>query len=61
MTSAENWTPENKCWYTLFLNKQLAYEQQALGWQIAKQFSGLNPLSLSNKKNYRLRKSGVFP
>ena len=28
---------------------------------IAKQLSGLNPLSLSNNKNYRLKKNGVFP
>ena len=26
------------------------YNQLALGWQIAKQLSGLNPLSLSNNK-----------
>ena len=35
--------------------KQLVYKQLALGWQIAKQLSGLNPLSLSNNKNYRLK------
>ena len=34
--------------------------QLAIGWQIAKQLSELNPLSLDNNKNYRLRKSGVF-
>ena len=33
------------------------YKQLALGWQIAKELSGLNPLSLSNSKNYRLKKS----
>ena len=44
-----------------FLNKQPVYKQLALGWQIAKQLSGLNSLSLSNRKNYRLKKSGVFP
>ena len=33
----------------------------APGWQIAKQLSGLNPLSLSNNENYRLKKSAVFP
>ena len=28
---------------------------------IAKEFSGLILLSLSNNKNYRLKKNGVFP
>ena len=52
---------ENTCiGYTLFY-KQPVYNQLALGWQIAKQLSGLNPVSLSNNENYRLRKSGVFP
>ena len=46
--------------YTLFY-KQPVCEQQALGWQIAKQLSGLNPLSLSNNKNCRSKESGVFP
>ena len=31
---------------------QLVYKQPALKWQIAKQLSGLNPLSLTNNKNY---------
>ena len=43
-----------------FFYKQPVYKQLALGWQIAKQLSGLNPLSLSNNKNCRLEKSGVF-
>ena len=43
-----------------FFYKQLAYKQLVLGWQIAKQLSGLNPLLLNNNKNYRLKKSGVF-
>ena len=43
-----------------FFYKQLVIKQLALGWQIAKQLSGLSPVSLSKKKNYRLRKSGVF-
>ena len=34
--------------------------QLALGWQISKQLLGLNFLSLSNNKNYRLKKRGVF-
>ena len=38
-----------------FFYKQLVYKQLALGWQITKQLSGLNPLSLSNNKNYRLK------
>ena len=45
----------------LFFYKQTLYKQLAFGWQIAKQFSRLNPLSLSNSKNYRKKKSGVFP
>ena len=36
-------------------SKQLVFR-----WQIAKQFSGLNPLSLSNNKTYRFKKSGIF-
>ena len=31
------------------------YKQLALAWQIAKQLSRLNPLSLSNNKNYSLK------
>ena len=34
--------------------KQPVDKQLALAWQIAKQLSGLNPLSLSNNKNYSL-------
>ena len=41
-----------------FFYKHPVYKQLALGWQIAKQLSGLQPLPLSNKKNYRLKKSG---
>ena len=40
--------------------KEVVYKQLALGWQIAKQLSGLHFLSLSNNKSYELRKSGVF-
>ena len=47
--------------YTYFFNKQRGYKQLALKWQIAKQLSGLDPLSVSNNKNYRLKKSRVFP
>ena len=48
--------------YTLIcFYKEPVYKQLALKWQIANQLSGLNPVSLSNNKNYRLRKSGVFP
>ena len=36
----------------LVFYKQPVYKQLALAWQIAKQLSGLNPLSLSNNKNY---------
>ena len=51
----------SKALYSVFFNKQPVYKQLALGYQIAKQFSGLYPLSLSNKKSYVLKKSGVFP
>ena len=45
----------------IFLYKRPVYKQLALKWQIAKQLSGFNLLSLSNNKNYRLKESGVFP
>ena len=38
----------------LVFYKQPVYKRLALTWQIAKQLSGLNPLSLSNNKNYSL-------
>ena len=47
--------------YTYLFYKQSVYKQLALGWQNAKQLSGLNLFSLSSNKNYRLKKSGVFP
>ena len=43
-----------------FFNEQPVYKQVALGWQIAKQLSGPNPVSLSNNKNYRYRKLEFF-
>ena len=46
--------------YTYLFHKQSVYKQLALGWQIAKKLSGLNLFSLSNNKNYRLKKSEVF-
>ena len=39
----------------LVLYKQPVYKQLSLAWQIAKQLSGLNLLSLSNNKNYSLK------
>ena len=39
-----------------FFYKQPVYKQPSLGSKIAKQLSGLNPLSLSNNKNYIQRK-----
>ena len=45
----------------IFFYKQLVYKQLVLRQQIAKQLSGLSPFSLSNNKNCRLNKSGVFP
>ena len=47
--------------YTYFFYKQPVNKQLTLGWQISKQFSGLNPVSLSHSKNYRLKKSRAFP
>ena len=47
--------------YTYFFHKQPVFKQLALGWQIAKKPSGLNPFWLSNNINYRLNKSVVFP
>ena len=38
----------------LVFYKQPVYKQLALTWQIAKQLSGLKPLSLNNSKNYSL-------
>ena len=43
-----------------FFYKQPVYKQLAFGWQIAKQLSGLDPISLSNNKNYRQRKMEFF-
>ena len=48
-----------KARHTLFLYKQPVYKQLALGWKIAKQLSGLNPLSLNYNKNIRLAKRGI--
>ena len=45
---------------TARIYKQQDYEQLALGWQIAMQLPGLNPLPLSINKNYKLKKIGVF-
>ena len=39
----------------LVFYKQPVYEQLALAWQIAKQLSGLDPLSLSNNYNHSLK------
>ena len=41
---------------TALFYKQPVYKQLPLVWQIDKQLSGLNPLSQSNGKNYRLKK-----
>ena len=40
----------------VYIYKQPFNKQRAAGGQL----SGLNPLSLSDNKNYRLKKSGVF-
>ena len=41
--------------YFFSFYKHPIYKQLTLGWQIAKQLSGLNPLLLSNNKNYKLK------
>ena len=46
--------------HLVFFCKQPVYKQLAIAWQVAKQLLGLNPLSLSNNKNYSLKKNGVF-
>ena len=51
------------CWsaaLNLFFYKQLLCKQLAFRWQMAKQLSGLNSLSLSNTKNYRLKRKLEF-
>ena len=45
----------------IFFNKQTFFKQLGLISQIAKQLLGLKSFSLSSIKNYRLKKSGVFP
>ena len=42
------------------LKKQAVYKQLAHACEIANQLSGLNPLSLTNNKNYTLKKNGFF-
>ena len=44
----------------IFFYKQLVYKQLALRWQIAKQLSGLKPLSLSSNKNYRVKEKWSY-
>ena len=39
---------------------QPVYKQLALGWQIAKQLSGLNPLSLGNNKKLHIKEKWSF-
>ena len=43
-----------------FFNMQPIHKQLAFRCQIAKPLSGLSPFSLSNNKNYGLKKSGAF-
>ena len=47
--------------HTILISNQFIGNYLALGQQIAKQISGLNFLSLSNNKKYRLKNSEVFP
>ena len=50
----------NACTLSFFY-KQPVYKQLALGWEIAKQLSEFNPVSLTHNKNYGLNESGIFP
>ena len=59
--NANTKVPKRTSCTLIFSYKQPVYKQLALGWQIAKQLLGLDPFSLRNRKNYRLKKSGVFP
>ena len=43
----------------LVFYKQPVYKQLALPWQIGKQLSGFDLLSLSNNKNYSLKVTSV--
>ena len=45
--------------YTIFYYRQPVYKQLAFEYEIAMELPGLNLLSLSGNKNYRLKKSGV--
>ena len=57
---SENFLDRSKLQVTfIFLHKKPVYKELALGWQIAKQLSVLNPFLLCKNKNYRLNKSGV--
>ena len=44
-----------------FFYEQPIYKQPAYEWQIAEQLSELNALLVNNNKNYRSKKSGLFP
>ena len=44
----------------IFFYNQPIYNQIVLGWQIAKPVSGFTLFSLSNNKNYRVKKIEVF-
>ena len=41
--------------FFFFFAKQPLYKQLVLGWQVANQYSGLNPPLLNNNKNYRFK------
>ena len=49
---------ETRYW---FVTLSCFYKQPVLAWLIAKQLSALNPFSLSNMKNSRLKKNRAFP
>ena len=46
--------------YHFFISNRFISNQHSDG-KIATQLSGLKPLSLTNNKNYRAKKKGVFP
>ena len=46
--------------FSYYFYKQPVYKQLVLGWQIAKQVSGINPFWLSNNEICRLKKKWSF-
>ena len=45
---------------TYFFYKQPVYKQLALGWQIAKQLSGLNPFSTNQQEKLQIKEKWSY-